>query len=65
MLKNRSKITIKGLNQEKIINTLIKNVKVFNFKRENGQISHFEIDYKDRKRVKKFLLKQKIEILYF
>ena len=65
MIKNRSKITIKGLNQERTINNLIKSVKIYNFKREEADISHFEVEYKDREFVKQFLEKEKIEVLAF
>ncbi|MBQ8908754.1 MAG: sporulation protein YqfD [Clostridia bacterium] len=62
-MKNRSKITIKGLNQERAINHLVKHVKIFNFKREDNNISHFEVEYKNRNKVKKMLDKHNIEIV--
>ncbi|MBE7074001.1 MAG: hypothetical protein E7379_02815 [Clostridiales bacterium] len=65
MFKNRTKITIKGLNQEKVLNNLSQKVKIFNFKRQENQISHFEVLYSDRKLTKNILEKQKIEVLSY
>ena len=65
MLKNRSKVTVKGLNQERAINNIIKKIKVYNFKRESHDTSHFEVEYKDRKKAKQLLKENRLEILSF
>ena len=62
MIKNRTNIKIKGLNQERIVNTISKTITIFNFKRE-GDISEFEIDFRNRKKIKKLLSQEKLEIL--
>ena len=64
-MKNRCKITIKGLNQERALNILIKKLNIYNYKRESDKISNFEVDYKDRKLAKKLLIGQNLEVLSF
>ena len=64
MIKNRYKITIKALNQERIFNSLSKKVDVFNLKKENG-LTHFDIDRKNKKITKKLLKQHNIKIVSF
>lgn len=63
--KNRSRVKfrLKGLNQENLINKLIKSVNVYNFKREEQDICEFEIDFAKEKVVANLLKDEKIEIL--
>lgn len=62
-MKNRSKIVIKGLNQEKILNNLSKQVKIYNFRKNENFLCEFEVDYKNRKKVDKFLTESNVEVL--
>lgn len=62
-MKNRTKIKIKGLNQEKIINNIAKNLKIYNLKREENNCSEFEIDLKNKKKISTILSQNNIEIL--
>ena len=63
MMKNRCKVVVKGLNQERVITTLSKHITVYNFKRANNDVSCFEVEYKKQRLLKKMLKKHKIEIL--
>ena len=63
MIKNRTKVTIKGLNQERIINKLIKKVGIYNLKRKQHGISQFEVNYRDRKTIKNLLREDNVEIV--
>lgn len=60
---NRTVIKVKGLNQERAINNLSKKVDIFNFKREEQNISEFEVDYRKRKKTIGIIKEQGLEIL--
>lgn len=60
--KNRTKFKIKGLNQEKFINKLIKNVSIYNFCRKKHNESEFETDLSKEKIVVKMASESGIEI---
>lgn len=62
-LKSRVKIKIKSLNQEKKLNLLSKQVKLFNVDRLEKNITNFEIEETSLKTTRKFLLDNQIEIL--
>ena len=64
MIKNRFKITIKSLNQERIFNALSKKIDVFDLKKENG-LTHFVIERKNKKFAKKFFKQNNIQVLSF
>lgn len=52
---SRSQFRIKGLNQEKVFNSLSKEVKVYNIKRESHDKATFEVDSKYEKKTKSLL----------
>lgn len=62
-LKNKIKLKIKGLNQERAFNNLIKEVKILKLDRLDKSTAEIEISPKDNKKVKKFLKKANFEIL--
>ncbi len=61
-LKNRSKFEISGLNQEKILNFLSKNVFLQEINRKSKTQTSFVCSYFDHKKVKKFLDENNIKI---
>jgi len=61
--KNRTRFVVKGLNQERILNELVKKVNIYNFKRESYEICQFETDYSKRKFVKNALSEKGMEII--
>lgn len=63
MIKNRTTIKVKGLNQERALNNISKKVKIFNFKREDEKNSQFEVELKDTKEIKKLIENQGLEIV--
>ena len=63
-IHNRTKIKIKGFNQEKLLNELSNKISIYNYKRISHGESEFEIDYKNRKTVKKILNSKNYEILH-
>ncbi len=62
-IQSRTKITIKSLNQEKKLNILSKQIKLFQIDRREKNIASFEVEDGDLKKTKKLLLENKIEIL--
>ncbi|MBO5394435.1 MAG: sporulation protein YqfD [Clostridia bacterium] len=65
MIKNRTKVTIKGFNQERTLNQISQKIKIYNFKREENGISHFEVDFKDRKQIKNMLKSSGIQVISY
>lgn len=63
-MKNRSKVVIKTLNQEKLFNNLSKVLKIYNLKRLDSNKVEFEVDFVKYQKLKKFLKSNKIEILF-
>ncbi len=63
MFKNRTIIKIKGLNQERALNNITRQVKIYNYKREEHSLSQFEVDFKDRTKIKKLITEQGLELL--
>ena len=63
MFKNRSKLKVKGLNQERALNEISKNVKVYNYRRQEQNLSEFEVDFKHAKSVKVHLENMGFEVL--
>lgn len=61
-VKNRTKFKLKGLNQEKLLNKLIKNVNIYNFCRKSHNESEFETDYSKAKIVKAMAKENGLEI---
>ncbi len=63
MFKNeKTRIQVKGLNQERIINSIIKDYKIYNFSRKNHQLSEFEIDFIHHKKLIKILKDSGLEV---
>ncbi len=63
MFKNeKTRIQVKGLNQERIINSIIKDYKIYNFSRKNHQLSEFEIDFIHQKKLIKILKDSGLEV---
>ncbi len=60
---SRSRVKVKGLNQERAINEIIKNINIYDYKRIEHSLSEFEVDYKDHKLVKKMLENLGFEVL--
>lgn len=63
MKNNRIFLKLKGLNQERIINSLSKKIKIYNLKRDKYNICTLEVDYKDKKQTLNLLKQENIEIL--
>ena len=63
MIKNRTKLKVKGLNQERALNNISKTVNIYNFKRNEQNLSEFEVNFKDSKNIKTLLEKEGLEIL--
>ena len=55
-LKNRTKLLINGLNQEKILNELSKFMPIYNYKRLSFKQSEFEIDSRYLKQARKIIV---------
>ena len=55
-LKNRTKLLINGLNQEKILNELSKFMPIYNYKRLSFKQSEFEIDSRYLKQARKIII---------
>lgn len=63
MFKNRATIKVKGLNQERAINNLSKTLKIYNYKREEQNLSQFEVELKHTKKIKQMLEQEGLEVL--
>ena len=61
-MSNKVKFKIICRNQEKIINKIAKNMNIYNFFRKDERCSEFEVDYKNKKKLKKFLDENNIKI---
>ena len=55
-LKNRTKLLINGLNQEKILNELSKFMPIYNYKRLSFKQNEFEIDSRYLKQARKIIV---------
>ena len=62
-LKNRAKIRIKSYNQERILNNITKKINIYNYIKEEKNISSFEVDLKNQKYVIQNLKSNNIEIV--
>lgn len=60
--KNLSKIRVKGLNQERAISKLSKDVKIYNIDRIDKSQSEFEVDIASLKKVKSSLISDGLEV---
>lgn len=63
MLKNRTKLTVKGLNQERALNELSKEVKIYKYSRQQPELCQFEVDMRHAHRTKKLLEGLGMEVL--
>ena len=63
MIKNICKLKVKGLNQEKYINKIIKDIKIYDYDRISKDEFVFGIEYSDLKKTKKFLVENNFEII--
>ena len=63
MIKNRTTIKVKGLNQERALNNLSKKINIYNYKRHERNLSEFEVDVKYSKKIKDILEKEGLEVL--
>ncbi len=61
----KTKIVVKGLNQERTINKLSQKVNIYNLKKEEYNVCTFETDYHKSKTAKKILQENGMEILSF
>lgn len=62
MLKNRTIIKVKGLNQERALNNISKRLKIYNYKRDGQTQGQFEVEYKHTKEIKKLIEEQGLEL---
>lgn len=62
-IESRTHIKVKGLNQERVLNNIIKKVEIYNYNKEEHNISTFEVHFKDRKIIKKLLQEQGLEVV--
>ena len=62
-LNNRSKICVKGLNQERFLNEIIKKFKIYNLNRDKYNVITFEVSLKDKKHIIENLKERNIEIV--
>ena len=62
MIRSRASIKVKGLNQERVINNISKKITIFNLKRKDD-VSEFEVEYKNRKIIKKMLSQENLKIV--
>lgn len=62
-LKSRTKFEVRGLNQERVLNSLSSIVVLFNINRKEKTQTSFMCLYKDRKKVEKFLKNSHLEIV--
>ena len=63
MRKNRTIIKIKGLNQERTINSISNKMKIYNIKRESHNICKFEVDFQKKKELLSLLKDCNMEVL--
>lgn len=62
MKKSRTIVKVKGLNQERAINNLIKKMKIYNLKRDSHNSCRFEVDYKNKKQLVSILNEHNLEV---
>ena len=62
-MKKRCLVKVRSLNQEKIINKLSHQLKLFNYKRRGQNCFEFEVLSRDLKKTKEIILNDKCEIL--
>lgn len=62
MKKSRTRLRVKGLNQERAINNVVKNVKIFNFSRHKHDESDFEVEFGKSKLTKKLLEEEGLNV---
>lgn len=63
MIRNICKIKVKGLNQEKYINRIIKDIKIYDYDRISKDEFIFGVEYSDLKKTKKILIENNFEII--
>lgn len=62
MKKSRISVKIKGLNQERALNTISKKIAIYNLKKQSPSLSSFEIDFKNKKKLLPILQENNLEI---
>lgn len=62
-IKSRCKILIRTLNQERILNQLSQVINLYEIDRKEKNLTSFSCNFRDRKRVKKFLKDRRVEVL--
>ncbi len=60
--RKKTYVKVKGLNQERAINEIIKKIKIYNFSRLKHDESEFEVDYANHKTVSKMLNDAGLEV---
>lgn len=63
MKKSRTIVKVKGLNQERAINSIIKKMKIYNIKRDSHNICTMEVDYEKKKQLLSLLKEQNLEVM--
>ena len=63
MFKNRTRLTVKGLNQERALNELSKEVKIYQYSRQEQDLCQFEVEPRHARHTKKLLESQGLEVL--
>ncbi len=62
--KGRTHVKVKGLNQERTINNVIKSMKIYNYNRIEHNLCEFEVDYSRHKTLVKMLKEGGLEVEY-
>lgn len=60
--KGRTHVKVKGLNQERTINKIVKTIKIYNYNRIEHNLCEFEVDFSNRKLLTKMLKDDGLEI---
>lgn len=63
MKKSRTVVKVKGLNQERAINSISKEIKIYNIKRKSHNICTMEVDFKHKNKLVSLLNAQNLEVL--
>ncbi len=60
--KGKTHVQVKGLNQERTINNIVKKIKIYNYNRLEHNLCEFEVDYKNHKLLCKMLSDAGLEV---
>ena len=63
MIKSRTYVKVKGLNQERALNNISKTVNIYNYKRNEHNIGEFEVENSKSSQIVELLKKEGLEIV--